>query len=263
MNHRDMLINEMIKVGAVWPDGYTHAAQDQDGGIYRFTEKPERNGNNWYVDGLDDDCEFITDLVPTSKQWYQIVITRDEWEARDGWIKWEGGVCPVDEGAMVIVRTNDGDTMLCYADRFSWDHCRGNPSRHIIAYRIVTDKLSDEVITDEIGKQPTIEEMIADLQRCEKLVQQYQNEVESIRSTIDARLVELGYKESTLVEWGDWKIGDKVRFVGYTNQLSAARFRYTPSNIYIINRDACGDIGPRDDNGLVPHDNHGYKFERV
>jgi len=54
----------------------------------------------------------------------------------DGWIKWDGGECPVAHGADVSVKFNDGDEMRDKTpELWGWDH-DNEESTNIIAYRI-------------------------------------------------------------------------------------------------------------------------------
>ncbi len=72
--------------------------------------------------------------------------------------------------------------------------------------------------------------------------------------------------ETEFVTWGDWEIGDKVEFVGFTPEVGVLipdYLRFTPGKVYIIVEDRFGDIGPADDDGDVPGGNWGFKFKRV
>ena len=56
----------------------------------------------------------------------------------DGWIKWEGGECPVPEGTIVEVKFRDGDCEGGFpAGEAGWAHEWGTAD--IVAYRIVSE----------------------------------------------------------------------------------------------------------------------------
>lgn len=70
----------------------------------------------------------------------------------DGWVKWEGGECPVCGDALVWARFRHGDEECDFADRFRWRHAGDDACSQyaikecdIIAYRIYTgpQKCSD------------------------------------------------------------------------------------------------------------------------
>lgn len=52
----------------------------------------------------------------------------------DGWIKWEGGECPVSKFDTVEVQFRDGHTNVAMAYEFLWRHCGSLDD--IIAYRL-------------------------------------------------------------------------------------------------------------------------------
>lgn len=62
----------------------------------------------------------------------------------EGWIKWEGGECPVSPWAWVAIRMQNGQVHGCIrADVFSWEH-EGAPDWNIIAYRPSEKQGGDE-----------------------------------------------------------------------------------------------------------------------
>lgn len=54
----------------------------------------------------------------------------------DGWIKWEGGDCPVASETQVVVRLREGDEDLRMVARI-WDWKHYGHSGDIVAYRVV------------------------------------------------------------------------------------------------------------------------------
>lgn len=79
------------------------------------------------------------DMVPDHHSW-TVVATRPV-AADDGWIKWDGGVCPVaDLDAMIWVRL-EGDTPTKfgrpgYASRWDWRHAPEMGRSRVVAYRL-------------------------------------------------------------------------------------------------------------------------------
>jgi hypothetical protein len=55
--------------------------------------------------------------------------------ALDGWIKWDGGDCPVGYGDIVEIQCRDGERETRTGESFSWSH-RVIHEANIIAYRI-------------------------------------------------------------------------------------------------------------------------------
>lgn len=56
----------------------------------------------------------------------------------DGWIKWEGGGCPVAGGTFVDIKTRDGELFSdVYGTVVGWSHSFGNAD--ICFYRIVSE----------------------------------------------------------------------------------------------------------------------------
>ena len=57
----------------------------------------------------------------------------------DGWIKWEGGECPVDGGVVVNIRMRDGETGSGDGPDWWWGRTGDGDPGEIIAYRIVSE----------------------------------------------------------------------------------------------------------------------------
>lgn len=61
----------------------------------------------------------------------------DALEANDeGWVKWEGGECPVGKNVMVEAKFEDGSISCDHACAFSWDV---GTIADILAYRVVNE----------------------------------------------------------------------------------------------------------------------------
>jgi hypothetical protein len=74
----------------------------------------------------------------------------------DGWIKWEGGGCPVTTETKIDTKDSSGLEIRNYkAGCFNWQH-RANSSRNIIAYRITKDETLN---TPTVAKKSTAENL--------------------------------------------------------------------------------------------------------
>ena len=56
----------------------------------------------------------------------------------DGWIKWSGGKCPVDDGAIVDVELRDGERFSDVdGSTLDWSHNHDlHPSEEVVSYRL-------------------------------------------------------------------------------------------------------------------------------
>lgn len=79
-------------------------------------------------------------LPSTNEAWrlWQAAIASQQ-PADDGWIKWHGGECPVDESTVVQVKGRLKGTYSGLARHFSWHHQDKalKSDWDIIAYRVV------------------------------------------------------------------------------------------------------------------------------
>lgn len=58
----------------------------------------------------------------------------------DGWIKWEGGECPVDDDTDVKVRLRNGAVLTNAAGEFYWRWAAPNGGGNIVAYRRIVSE---------------------------------------------------------------------------------------------------------------------------
>lgn len=110
----DLLVQELPKRGG-WPEGALNATQDKDGEVcFSAGAVPEFGFATW--EG-GDWCgnEFFT---IRAADYSTAIITREQYEAalaaskavvtHDGWIQWDGGECPVEDGVLVDIRIRNG-----------------------------------------------------------------------------------------------------------------------------------------------------------
>lgn len=78
-------------------------------------------------------------IVPELERFANLVLARNKSKPQpdaDGWIKWNGGECPVDAGTLVDCKLRDGAIEGCQkAFFFDWSDL--DYDTDIIAYRIV------------------------------------------------------------------------------------------------------------------------------
>ena len=107
-----------------WPESLPYAAQDKcDSAVYVYSGIPDitsiYNGR-WHPGSLD--CEVIKTVDVLCMFWNKTIVHRDEfmkrWSDRnkvvdsDGWIQWNGGEMPVEEGTLIDVKYRNGEVNL-------------------------------------------------------------------------------------------------------------------------------------------------------
>lgn len=150
---QERLINLMLQAGVEWPDRAEFAAQDKKYmKVYFYNEKPYRDF------GYDKwDCISYLGVIGVSVKlpelclnWHQTIITREQYKARDGWITWHGGECPVDGDLFVETMWSDGDHLIDPVRIFGWNHDEDEPN--ITHYR--THKPAEQAADDELHALP-------------------------------------------------------------------------------------------------------------
>jgi hypothetical protein len=108
--------------------------------------------NCYSMEGGSDTPDFILAeyLKDCLSSWDKAVTAREKWYSRgpvpseqpptedpDGWIKWDGGECPVGDGVMVNYRfrDDDHDNLPLIALNLRWSHV--GSCYDIVAYRII------------------------------------------------------------------------------------------------------------------------------
>ncbi len=148
----------LIEAGVTkFPEGANWAAQDRDDKtVYMHSLKPNRPvdwsrfSHKKVISGSGVPLPTIT------PNWHQTVLSRDEFGQivaetvspsapdADGWIKWNGGECPVGDNVMVEIKTRDGETQIDESYYWNWSHTEDSPvqDRQIIFYRLHKPELA-------------------------------------------------------------------------------------------------------------------------
>lgn len=96
----DLLVKELPKRGG-WPKGVDAVEQDCEGGLF---EKDSDYCSGFKLEKCDD---WITDVV-TKQQYESALAASKAVVGHNGWIQWDGGECPVEEGVLVDIRIRNG-----------------------------------------------------------------------------------------------------------------------------------------------------------
>ena len=132
------LLELMLKEEVEWPAGAEFAAQDSDREMKFCESKPEVGGSgNVWVNG----CQIRTEvLAARSSDWSTRIITREEYQAAGGWMKWEGGGRTFESTSRVCVKfrgdTDRSATGIAY--EYIWSNTGSDSD--IIAYRIINQQ---------------------------------------------------------------------------------------------------------------------------
>lgn len=232
---QERLINLMLQAGVEWPSNYfTHAAQDSVGEVWGYLSKPSRKCGDWGGPVATDSCLCIVEKIPN---WHQTIITREQYEARDGWITWHGGECPVDGDVTVFAKCRGLECELGDAKFFDWSVDGGESD--IIAYRIHKSAAAEpcESVNACIPDRPTIEQLIAEWKIKDAVVGQEERKLEEQQTSLDkakraaneakkavddALLAAGDFVGGTVVEaeqpvitdWRDLRVGDVITVGG-------------------------------------------------
>ena len=148
----DILVEELPKRGG-WPRGAAFVAQEEGGGLYSFTSKPQKDCDDEWMD--ESSCGYHKKVgeLPEASDHDTSTITREQYEdalaaKNDGWIEWAGGECQVDAREMVDVIFGHGGRMSAnIADCWLWTH-KGTDS-DIIAYLLHKPQVAEQANTDD------------------------------------------------------------------------------------------------------------------
>lgn len=139
------LLELMLKDKVEWPVGAEFAAQDGDMwfACYDGTAAPFMydQAMAWSSEGSLIQ-KAIRKLCSLSDDWSTRIITREEYQSAGGWMKWEGGECPVN-GILVKYRMRNSPSLHSEgeAENLRWSHDRHGDGTEsdgdIISYRII------------------------------------------------------------------------------------------------------------------------------
>lgn len=186
---QERLINLMLQAGVAWHKDADTAAQDKDGMyLYFFVGKPYRNSGDGYWGGeyCNDSQTIMPELIPN---WHQTIITREQYEARDGWITWHGGECPVDGGMVVEVALRYGDRANIPPSKawlFSWEDF--DEDDDIVAYRPHNPPQPQSEVCESVAittDHPTIEQLIQEWKRLDEIAEKSREIAERDQEAFD------------------------------------------------------------------------------
>lgn len=152
----EILLDELPKRGG-WPDGANYMACDSDGCIDSYINMPVLdNTSEYWVDRKGDGylSKIIKENANVAYDWKTAIITRDQYETAlpekdEGWIKWDGGDCPVNAEEMVVAKLRNGKIWMggdaVRARNLDWSN--EGSSLDVVAYRLS----KPEEITDQEG----------------------------------------------------------------------------------------------------------------
>ena len=245
---------KIIHENGGWREGAEFTAQDGDGtgSIDFFKSKPRLYRGDIFWKG-DYDCDNrIERTGVTIKNWFQCILSRDEYfhlypaQDAEGWIEWCGGECPVDGNEIIDIRYPESREEFGTKAKFRrWNHARNKGD--IIAYRLHKPEVKPEFCESvmrsipEPESKPTIEQLAANYRNKLDYANRKQDEADKANMESDAALAqledaiaEIGFaitplaateKEPELVitDWRDLRVGDVVWYGG-DDELSSGEY---------------------------------------
>ena len=158
------LLELMLKNEIEWPVGAEYAVQDDDGEKVKFgRERPPIlcSTGVWYRD-----VEVAATLVQyLASDWETRIVTREEYQAAGGWMKWEGGARNFVNTSKVCVKFRGeapcDTTGIAY--EYLWTH--SGLDSDVMAYRIINQQT---VQLDNPEIEPDFEPFVSieDAQEC-------------------------------------------------------------------------------------------------
>jgi len=188
----------IINENGGWRDGAKFAAQGRNHGHVGFASvAPVRNGKVWDMTRGFAGKFLADEILPN---WHQTILSRDEYfhlypaPDADGWIEWEGGMCPVEKYAWVETRRRDGEVVEpTPSGLLGWQHF--GSCEDIVAYRIIDpERIS-------IEPTPTIEQLAAYYRNRKDYADRKQQEADDAKADVGAKLkaLKLAGKEHGLL----------------------------------------------------------------
>lgn len=151
----DILVEETIENGWLWPEHANCITQDRDREIMPATCHPcvakfEASSNRWFLNGSRIDC-FTADVLASDYE--TAIITREQYESalaakNEGWIEWRGGRRPVDDVTEVDIKFRAGGIVYgVEAGKYYWP--RTGQEYDIIAYRLHKPQEAEQAEADD------------------------------------------------------------------------------------------------------------------
>ena len=156
------LLELMLKEEVEWPVVAEFAVQDDDGKIRFAIDAPVCNAKYYQWEGCLAGHGF--DCGKKLEKWDETIITREEYQAAGGWMKWEGGECPTGVAAVeYVMRDKSFSSISERSVGLRWNH-KGEAS-DITAYRIINQR---PVQLDNPEIEPDFEPFVSieDAQEC-------------------------------------------------------------------------------------------------
>ena len=225
----------IISENGEWRDG-EFAAQERNGFIYFYVNKPHKSGSFWQGSATST----VPIKVSRLSNWHQSCLSSAEYfhlypaPDADGWIEWKGGECPVDDDCIVSCKMRNAETFKRgeTASEARWTH-NGSAS-DIIAYRLHKPEQAEPEFCKSVMRsisepeaKPTIEQLATDYRNTKDYAERKQEEADNAKADADAKLKALelagealgllvapitAKKEPELVitDWRDLRVGDEV-----------------------------------------------------
>ena len=136
------LLELMLKEEVEWPVGAEFAAQDSDdSSVYFYVAPPAKSDlSDKYWITKEVSHVGRKNLSSLGDDWSTRVITREEYQAAGGWMKWEGGMRPVGDWMMVEIALlgGGGEGFKIPSKALCWDN--SGSSSDIVRYRIANQE---------------------------------------------------------------------------------------------------------------------------
>ena len=134
------LLDIMLKHEIKWPAEAQCAVQDDDGILkWVFSNSlPELWDSGVWYRGKLSGSDPVFGFINLADDWHTRIITHAEYQAAGGWMRWEGGECPVDGKATVDTKWDCDTSFECLAEKTTWMH--EPDGANIIAYRITNQR---------------------------------------------------------------------------------------------------------------------------
>lgn len=148
----DILVQELPNLGW-WPKGAVFVAQEEDGVLWSFASKPQKDCDDEWVDSSHYGYHTKVGKLREASDHDISTITREQYEAalaakNEGWIEWRGGRRPVDDVTEVDIKFRAGGIVYgVEAGKYYWP--RTGQEYDIIAYRLHKPQETEQAEADD------------------------------------------------------------------------------------------------------------------